>query len=80
MCIRDRVRSATDTDPLLTQGTWEGHIARQPAGTGGFGYDPYFIPAGLECTAAQLSAADKNARSHRAAALRSLVARLTTWP
>ena len=40
------------------------------AGSGGFGYDPLFIPEGCECTAAELGAAHKNALSHRGAALR----------
>lgn len=44
---------------------WKGSIAGSPSGAGGFGYDPVFIPEGLEVTAAELSADDKNARSHR---------------
>ncbi len=43
-----------------------------PRGVGGFGYDPIFQPAGLELTAAELSAEEKNARSHRGEALRVL--------
>ena len=43
-----------------------------PRGTGGFGYDPIFQPLGLDVTAAELSAAEKNARSHRGEALRVL--------
>ena len=76
-CVLALVRSANDLRPLLAQGSWEGRIGRQAAGTGGFGYDPYFIPAGLDCTAASLNAARKNALSHRGAALRDLVARLS---
>jgi XTP/dITP diphosphohydrolase len=63
----------------MAQGTWEGRIASEPKGQGGFGYDPYFIPEGLERTAAELSAAQKNALSHRGAALRALIARFDAW-
>jgi XTP/dITP diphosphohydrolase len=78
-CVLALVRSASDPRPLLAQGSWEGRIGASPAGSGGFGYDPYFIPAGFECTAAELSAVQKNALSHRGAALRDLIARLNTW-
>jgi len=47
-----------------------------PRGRGGFGYDPVFIPAGEQRTAAELSSAAKNAVSHRGQALRALVAML----
>ena len=77
-CVLALVRSATDPCPLIAQGSWEGRIALAPAGTGGFGYDPYFIPEGFDCTAAQLSPALKNALSHRGAALRELIVRLDT--
>jgi XTP/dITP diphosphohydrolase len=74
------VRGASDTQPILAQGNWEGRIGHEPMGAGGFGYDPYFLPAGLNCTAAELSSARKNALSHRGAALRDLIARLGAWP
>jgi XTP/dITP diphosphohydrolase len=79
-CVLALVRSADDPRPLLAQGSWEGRIGLSPAGSGGFGYDPYFIPAGFECTVAELSAVQKNALSHRGAALRDLIARLGSWP
>lgn len=72
-CVIAFVRSADDPEPLLATGTWEGHIGNAPAGEGGFGYDPIFIPNGQLLTAAQMSAADKNARSHRGLALRRLL-------
>ena len=78
-CVLALVRSADDPRPLLAQGSWEGRIASSPAGTGGFGYDSYFIPEGFECTAAELSSVQKNALSHRGNALRALIARLDTW-
>ena len=53
-------------------GTVEGQITLTPTGTGGFGYDPLFIPDGYKCTMAQLTAEEKDAISHRARALRLL--------
>ena len=62
---------------LWTEGTLEGRIATVPSGDGGFGYDPVFL---ADCfpgrTLAQVTAAEKNGVSHRALALRALLARL----
>jgi XTP/dITP diphosphohydrolase len=63
-------------EPLVASGTWEGRIVEHPRGHNGFGYDPVFIPAGLTMTSAELDSAEKNQRSHRAQALRALVAKL----
>jgi XTP/dITP diphosphohydrolase len=63
-------------DPLLATGTWEGMLIESPRGLGGFGYDPIFIPRGLERTAAELDPQEKNSLSHRGQALRSLVSQL----
>ena len=68
------VRTTNDMSPLIGEGTWEGRIALAPRGLGGFGYDPLFEPGDIPGTAAELSPADKNARSHRGSALRALVA------
>jgi XTP/dITP diphosphohydrolase len=65
-----------DPAPLIAEGVWEGLILESPQGSGGFGYDPYFWLPDLELTAAQLDAADKNRRSHRGIALRSLAKQL----
>ena len=75
-CVIVFVRDAIDRHPVVAQGTWEGRISLDPRGSGGFGYDPIFLPAGSERTAAELSASEKNAVSHRGQALRALVARL----
>lgn len=64
--------AAPEGDELLAEGVCEGRIAREAAGTGGFGYDPIFIPDGRECTMAQLTAEEKHAISHRGRALRLL--------
>lgn len=53
-------------------GIWPGTIAREPAGGGGFGYDPIFIPEGHRITSAELSAEEKNAISHRGRAFAAL--------
>jgi XTP/dITP diphosphohydrolase len=75
-CVVAWVASAETEAPLLGQGTWEGHIALVPRGSGGFGYDPVFIPSGDTRTAAELPAEEKNRVSHRGKALRALVAAL----
>jgi len=75
-CVLALVRSAGDAAPLIAAGSWEGRIAMQPAGNGGFGYDPLFVPEGEQRSAAQLPAAQKNANSHRARALAALLAQL----
>ena len=58
---------------VVVRGEWPGTIARAPRGDGGFGYDPVFIPTRSECTAAQLSPAEKDAVSHRGRALALLL-------
>ncbi len=55
-----------------TEGTLEGLIAEEPAGTGGFGYDPVFFVPQLGKTVAQLGDQEKNAISHRGNAMRRL--------
>jgi len=67
---------AADPSPLICEGSWEGVIQLQPAGEGGFGYDPYFFLPELGCTSAQLSAAEKNRLSHRGQALAELKLKL----
>ncbi len=68
------VRTTNDPVPLVGEGRWEGRIARAPRGAGGFGYDPLFEPLDAPGTAAELAPSEKNARSHRGAALRALAA------
>ncbi len=52
---------------------WPGSIAFEERGTHGHGYDPVFIPEGFEVTAAELEPEIKNALSHRAQAVSSLI-------
>jgi XTP/dITP diphosphohydrolase len=58
----------------VVRGVCEGRIADGPRGDGGFGYDPLFLPDGIDGgrTMAELSAAEKNRVSHRGKALRAL--------
>ena len=60
------------------EGAIEGTIVRSPRGTGGFGYDPIFVPDGYEQTFAEISAEVKNRVSHRARALAQLAEYLAT--
>ena len=58
---------------VAAHGVVEGKIAAQRRGEGGFGYDPVFVPDGGDGrTYAEMSSAEKNARSHRARAFRAL--------
>lgn len=81
-CVIAYVASAADPRPILAEGSWEGRIAMAPRGSGGFGYDPVFIPgeSGLsqdgDRTAAQLELAEKAAVSHRARALEAFRSQL----
>jgi XTP/dITP diphosphohydrolase len=61
-----------DGTERVTEGRLRGTLRREPAGTGGFGYDPILQPDGESRTCAELSAAEKNAISHRGQAFRAL--------
>jgi XTP/dITP diphosphohydrolase len=56
----------------LSEGTLVGRLIREPRGAGGFGYDPIFVPDGEDRTTAEMSAAEKDAISHRGRAFRGL--------
>lgn len=53
-------------------GTWPGRLSTQPRGVGGFGYDPIFLPDDAQVSAAELSPAEKDAKSHRRQAFERL--------
>ncbi|HUE25262.1 MAG TPA: RdgB/HAM1 family non-canonical purine NTP pyrophosphatase [Solirubrobacteraceae bacterium] len=55
-----------------TTGVLHGSIARAPRGANGFGYDPIFVPDGMETTTAELAPGDKDAISHRGRAFRAI--------
>jgi len=63
----------------VTEGVLRGALIRARRGTGGFGYDPIFVPDGGTRTTAELSPAEKDAISHRGRALRALLA-APGWP
>ena len=68
-----------DGSERLFEGRCEGRLAEAPRGTGGFGYDPAFVPDDLdgpERTMAELEPAEKDAISHRGRAARALAAAL----
>jgi XTP/dITP diphosphohydrolase len=59
-------------DPLLFRGEAPGLVVDEPRGSGGFGYDPHIFDRGFGGTFAEMTPAEKNARSHRGKAFRSL--------
>ena len=70
-------------DKIVARGECQGRIIFEERGSGGFGYDPLFVPndqpqravdAGEKLTSAEMEPAEKNAVSHRGKALRALVA------
>jgi XTP/dITP diphosphohydrolase len=75
-CVLALVRHANDPEPLIAEGRWPGQIIDVPRGEHGFGYDPHFFLPELNASAAELEPAVKNSCSHRAIALRQLLARL----
>jgi non-canonical purine NTP pyrophosphatase (RdgB/HAM1 family) len=64
---------------LESHGSVAARIVDQPRGTNGFGYDPHFFLPERGCTMAELSPDEKNAISHRAAALRAILPRIQAW-
>lgn len=59
---------------FVCEGQLTGRIIHEPSGTGGFGYDPVFVPTGHAVTTAALAPEQKDALSHRGQALRALAA------
>lgn len=72
-CVLVYLRHAEDPTPRVCHGVWSGVIARQAAGSGGFGYDPVFFVPSEGKTAAELSREEKTAISHRGKALKQLL-------
>jgi XTP/dITP diphosphohydrolase len=75
-CVLVALDSADDPAPVIVSGEWQGRIAAEPRGSGGFGYDPLFVDLTTGQTAAELGPAAKNRVSHRGRALAALVAAL----
>src|SRR5205823_1939557 len=76
VCVLALVRQ--DGRETVVEGRCEGELTHSPRGTGGFGYDPAFVPADRRDgrTMAELPPAEKDAISHRGRAARALLAAL----
>ncbi len=74
-CVLAFLDPSTGNVPIFRTGSFEGRIATERRGTGGFGYDPIFEPQGEHPggrTVGQMSAAEKHALSHRGKAARAM--------
>ena len=67
----------TDSGEWVVTGQVEGRRIRAPRGSGGFGYDPIFLPDGFDQTTAEMTAEAKDAISHRGRAFRALTPFIT---
>jgi XTP/dITP diphosphohydrolase len=65
-------------EELVVEGRVGGSLLRAPRGSGGFGYDPIFVPAGETRTTAEMTPQEKDALSHRGEAFRALAPRLVS--
>jgi XTP/dITP diphosphohydrolase len=63
---------APDGREWVVEGTVEGTLTEAPRGSGGFGYDPIFVPRGAQRTTAEMAPHEKDAISHRGKAFRAL--------
>ncbi|WP_348761736.1 RdgB/HAM1 family non-canonical purine NTP pyrophosphatase [uncultured Salinisphaera sp.] len=72
-CCLVALRSAADPAPIVAHGIWRGEILTAPRGEHGFGYDPLFWVADENASAAEMTAARKNAISHRGRAMTRLL-------
>jgi XTP/dITP diphosphohydrolase len=79
-CLLVLVRHAADPEPIIAEGDWHGTILEAPRGSGGFGYDPFFLDTTTGLSAAELQLERKNELSHRGRAMRALIARLVAEP
>ncbi|MCX7552493.1 RdgB/HAM1 family non-canonical purine NTP pyrophosphatase [Marinicella sp. S1101] len=71
-CCLVYMRHHQDPDPIIAKGIWQGSIANEALGGGGFGYDPIFYLASHQCTAAELPKSIKQQVSHRAQAIQQI--------
>ena len=65
-----------NSEAIIAEGMWRGVILHERRGDGGFGYDPIFFDPELGCSSSQMSAEEKNSRSHRGQALLELARKL----
>ncbi len=81
--VAELILLSPDAVEFRGTGVLTGAIAQHPAGLGGFGFDPVFVPAGETRTVAELGDEWKALHSHRALAAQALLAELAgvrTWP
>ena len=76
ICVLVLLRQPDDPAPLIAEARWHGRILTEGRGTGGFGYNPVFLPAGYGESVAEMDDALKNRLSHRGQALAMLRERL----
>lgn len=81
VCALVAVRSPNDPEPLVAIGRWQGSIALQPSGNQGFGYDPLFVCATTQRSAAEMDLAQKASVGHRGQAIATLLPLMRAlWP
>lgn len=79
-CVLAYLKHKDDPTPLVFHGVWEGRILTAIEGQEGFGYDPLFYVPECGCSAASLPKEVKNQISHRAKALKQLLAAFKESP
>jgi ribonuclease PH len=77
VCAAALVVPDTAAREWVVTGRVEGRLIRSPRGSGGFGYDPIFLPDGFDQTTAEMTAEAKDAISHRGRAFRALTPFIT---
>ena len=77
VCVAVLLRDGAE--PLIVRGEAEGRVVSTPAGSGGFGYDPFISDAELGKTFAEMSGPEKDGRSHRGRAFRQLARELSVY-
>jgi XTP/dITP diphosphohydrolase len=78
VCVAALARPSGEVHTV--EGRVAGHLLREPRGSGGFGYDPIFVPEGFDVTTAQLAPSAKDAISHRGQAFRGVARLLAATP
>ena len=77
VCAAALVAPSSAAGEWVVTGSVEGRLIREPRGSGGFGYDPIFLPDGFDQTTAEMTAEEKDAISHRGRAFRALTPFIT---
>ncbi|OOG42416.1 RdgB/HAM1 family non-canonical purine NTP pyrophosphatase [Rhodanobacter sp. C05] len=76
ICVLVLLQHADDPSPLIAEARWHGHILPEGRGSGGFGYNPVFLPTGYSQSVAEMDDTLKKKLSHRGQALVLLHERL----